>query len=288
MVKPIRRKAKHRTGIKRSERVFVEHDELIDRFASAMETELSNHLGLVVRLQSLVNDPKVKDHSPRTEVGQLQWFFFRRVMNSLYAIGTLVTRGAVYDAKVVLRTMFEFAVSAAYLQAFPDHIERYKRFEAIEKYRWAKNLIDAGLLEQTKLDSWTQLKAAESGWQKEGLGQSYWTGKSFAKTVDACGRPALREFYEWFYPEASKFAHPSPTGLQWQIDSESKDLEWYPLRADAAIILGVAIGVCADVFRIYSEWEELGLEQELAAIGAEEKRIADTEKKRRAATSDEI
>lgn len=236
----------------------------ISAFRQRFHRECQGALDVLVQLQHLIN--ALQNHQPKYDLGRAQRLFMKRNANGLYAVFVLTSYGAPFDALILLRSMFEFAVSSEYLKDHPESLALLLKYEAIEKFKWARNLVAAGVLAEEGVPDYQKMKVAHDSVASDFPNKSYWTGKNFAETVKECGNPSMRTLYELLYPKASKFVHPSPTGLGWQADKTGHDIGWYPVEFESRNTLELAIVATAVALANYNEVESLGIDAELEAI----------------------
>lgn len=212
---------------------------------------------IFVRVEELINS--VHDHRPQSDIGRAQRAFMRRTANAMYAVSILVQYGAPFDALILVRSMFEFMVASEYLKVHPESLELFIKFEAVEKFKWARNLVAAGVLTEDKFSDYEGMRAAWEAVRSDFPDKSYWTGKKLPETVKACDNESLRTLYELLYPRVSKFVHPSPTGLADQLDETGHNIGLYPVDFESDTTLELAIMATIAVLANYDASESLGI-----------------------------
>jgi len=185
---------------------------------------LSNHekfFAVTQTLGPLIDDLFSKGHSePLHKVcRQLS----KMVANSVGAVLLLGMNGYGHDAIKIARTMFETAVTVAYLRKHPDEFDDYFDFHfivAMQRHRYLENhapehlkKVTAKAIEETK-KGYARVVARFTA---NGRVRGRWSKKPFAQL---CADIGLKEHYLSFYALASNITHANISGVMAQADPE--------------------------------------------------------------------
>jgi Family of unknown function (DUF5677) len=148
----------------------------------------------------------------------------KMVSNSLNAVLLLGMNGFGMDAIKIARTMFEAAVTVAYLRKYPAEVDDYLDFHFIvanKRYCYMKKYtpdllrtVSAEAIENTTKG---YARVAPRFINKKGRVRGRWSKKSFDRI---CADVGLEEHYLSFYALASNITHADFSGLAAQSDRD--------------------------------------------------------------------
>jgi Family of unknown function (DUF5677) len=148
----------------------------------------------------------------------------KMVSNSLSAVLLLGMNGFGVDAIKIARTMFEAAVTVAYLRKYPAEVDDYLDFHFIvanKRYCYMKKYTPELLtiLSPEAIENSTKgyARVAPRFTNKNGQVRGRWSKKSFNRI---CADVGLEEHHPSFYALASNITHADFSGLAAQADRE--------------------------------------------------------------------
>lgn len=203
-------------------------------------------------------------------------FIARIVVNSNGAVLTLVVRGYGNDAMKLARSMFEGAVTSAYLRLHPDLVNDYLDYDSIRRWRLYEAMVSDSpeylrRVPQETVDAMRteheQISPRFRG--KNGrLADSWRKGASLysmAKEVD------LAQFYVAFYGTASGIHHMDGSGLRAQASRDVFDVEVAPSDRYVHVALAMSHNLTWRVLYDFNQEAHLGMDTELQ--GAKDSQI---------------
>jgi hypothetical protein len=147
----------------------------------------------------------------------------KMVANSVGAVLLLGMNGYGHDGIKIARTMFEAAVTVAYLRKHPDEFDDYFDFHfivAMQRHRYMENHAPEHLKKVTAkaiAESKKGYARVVSRFTANGRVRGRWSKKYFSQI---CADLGLEEHYLSFYALASNITHANISGVMAQADPE--------------------------------------------------------------------
>jgi hypothetical protein len=169
------------------------------------------------------------------------------VVNSSGAVMTLVVNGYGNDAMKIVRSMFEGAVTVAYLRLHPELLDNYLDFDAIRRWQMWEHLQPTAQGEAAGVTA-EHVAAIKADFDKvaprfrnrRGDLLGSWCRQSVKQMAD---QVKLGEFYNPFYGRASGMQHVDITGLQAQSNRETFQIEVAPSENCAVEALALSFNL---------------------------------------------
>jgi hypothetical protein len=205
-----------------------EDNAAFEDFAQAMHEKYSDAfeagLALVPIANALFEKPVAEP------IAKVLRFLAKMVVNSNGAILLLGVYGYGNDAMKIVRSMYEAAVTAAYLRAHPDKVDDYLDYFAIRRWRFYEYLKEknSSQVAQFTSDHVATMKAEYEATclkfvkNKKGDLYSSWRKDVSLKTM--ADETHLGEFYPVFYSVASSIQHVDVAGMSHQASDGLLDV----------------------------------------------------------------
>ncbi len=181
----------------------------------------------------------------------------RIIVNSNGAVLTVATAGYGNDAAKIVRSMFEGAVTIAYLRKHPDLVFDYIDYFKIKRWQYFEAIIakDAELVKELGDKKIADMKkeyqqVLPEFQDKKGKPLRSWCRVSVYDRAVAVG---LGDFYPAFYVQASGMEHLDMTGLMSQASANAFDVEVAPSETYVRQSLAVAFNM---TFRALFDFNE--------------------------------
>ena len=198
-------------------------------------------VALVQTLGPMIDDLFCQGHSePLHKVCR---YLAKMVANSVGAVLVLGMNGYGNDALKIARSMFEAAVTIAYLRRHPAEFDDYRDFHflvAKRRYRYMEKYSPQSLSKLTA----EAIASSNSGYDKvrsrytnkKGKVRGRWSKKDFSAI---CAELGLQELYLTFYELTSHIIHADISGMMAQADPEMGvlDVDIAPSEANVEMAL---------------------------------------------------
>lgn len=191
-------------------------------------------------------------------------------LDSLGAVTTLLLNGYSPDALRITRTIWEAAVTVAYLKTFPAKVSDFHDFSHIAAKQQVDHM-DKNYPEMSKDISAERRAEIEADYQrvkprflnsKKKL-RNTWSDKTIFDMAKATGR---EELYKTFYRFACGVTHLNHSGLQMLTNEQSKDVDIAPTNEFLEVALEMAHGSVLEMMADYNDLAELGFTDEIKEL----------------------
>lgn len=187
-------------------------------------------------------------------------------LDSLGAVTTLLLNGYSPDALRITRTIWEAAVTLAYLSTFPTKVDDFLDYSHIA----AKQQMDQAdkdypeitkdITAERRAEIEAEYQRVKPRFMKGKKLRSTWSEKKIFDMAKATGR---EELYKTFYKYACGLTHLSASGLQLLTNEKSKDVDIAPTNEFLEVSLQMAHGAVLEMMADYNDLAKLGFDDEI-------------------------
>ena len=226
---------------------------------------------VVQECMDLVRIGNVLFRRPLTEpLHKVIRFIAKIVANSNGAVLTLNENGYGNDAMKVARSMFDGAVTSAYLRLHPDSVEDYLNYDSIRRWRFYEYMVSdspeyLGRIPKDALEAMKQeYEQVAPGFMRRNnkLWDSWRRGVSLHAMSKEVG---LGQFYVPFYGTASGIHHMDASGMRGQMTFDAFDVEVAPSDRYVHEALAMSHNLTWRVLYDFNEEARLGMHAEMEA-----------------------
>lgn len=194
----------------------------------------------------------------------------RIIVNSNGAVLTVATAGYGNDAAKIVRSMFEGAVTIAYLRKYPDLVFDYIDYYRIKRWQYFESVVakDPELVTQLGDEKIAEMKTEYEAvlpkfLNKKGKPLASWCKVSVYDRATAVG---LGQFYPAFYAQASGMTHLDMSGLMAQANANALDVEVAPSETYVSQSLAMAYNTTFRALFDFNEEAKLGYNDALEVV----------------------
>ena len=242
-----------------------------EEFAQAMHAKYGEAFQAGLALVPIANDLFEK---PVAEpLAKVLRFLAKMVVNSNGAVLSLVVYGYGNDAIKIVRSMYEGAVTAAYLRAHPEKVDDYIDYFSIRRWRFYEHLKEENPAQVASLtpEHIEEMKAQYDKVaptfvkNKKGHLHSSWRKGVSLKTM--ADETQLGELYPIFYGVASSIQHVDISGMGHQIADGMLDVAVAPNEKFVKEAAIVGQHMTLRVLHEFNAAGNLGFDEQLEAAG---------------------